>query len=166
MSYLLKQKKIKKQLFFLRTNLLTFKKKKLKPQLGLLSNKFIGSCSRIKFVANNIYCTFWSISGKRTFRVRSAGMKKIKISKRRLLLYGKAFLDSFFQELQQWRQKYKQKKADFFFSIIAPKRFRKIILKNILGKATAINFEYKKAFNGCKVKKKRRKKRLGFRSFK
>lgn len=157
---------IKNQLLFSRTALLAINKQKLKTQTEITANKNIGCCIRIKFLSNNIYGTFWSISGKRTFRVRSVGMKKLKPSKRRLLFYGKLFLDSFFKELQQWRQKYKQKKAAFFFSIKAPKRFRKILLKNMVGKASAINFEYNKAFNGCKAKKKRRKKRLGFRSFK
>lgn len=166
MQNTLNLKKIKKQLVFTRSIISTFEKKGLKNQKKILANKIIGSCVSIKFAANNIYCTFWSISGKRTFRVRSAGMRKLKTSKRRLLFYGKILLDSFFKELQQWRQKYKQKKAAFFFSISAPKRFRKIILKNNLKKATAINFEYSKAFNGCKAKKKRRKKRLGFRCFK
>ena len=131
-----------------------------------LVNQKIGSCIRIKFVANNIFCSFWSISGKRTFRVRSAGMNKFKSSKRRLFFYGKLFLEAFFKELQQWRQKFRKKEAFFFYSLKVPKRFRKIILKHIARKAAAINFEYSKAFNGCKAKKKRRKKRLGFRSFK
>lgn len=54
----------------------------------------------------------------------------------------------------------------FFFSLKTPKRFRKIILKHISRNMSVINFEYCKAFNGCKAKKKRRKKRLGFRYFK
>jgi len=52
------------------------------------------------------------------------------------------------------------------YSLKVPKKFRKLILKNIFKNAISINFEYSKAFNGCKAKKKRRKKRLGFRSFK
>lgn len=65
------------------------------------SNNNLSSCVRINFVMNNIYCTFWSISGKRTFRVRSAGMNQTKPSKRRLLFYGKLFMESFFREIQQ-----------------------------------------------------------------
>jgi hypothetical protein len=93
-------------------------------------------------------------------------MQKIKPSKKRLVFYGKLFLESFFKDLQQWRQKQKEKYAFLFFSLKTPKRFRKIILKFISRKTSVINFEYCKAFNGCKAKKKRRKKRLGFRSFK
>lgn len=130
-----------------------------------ISNNSMTSCVRINFVTNNIYCTFWSITGKRTFRVRSAGMNQTKPSKRRLFFYGKLFIESFFRELQQWRKKYR-KKGMFFFSLKTPKRFRKIILKYISRKMSVINFEYCKAFNGCKAKKKRRKKRLGFRFFK
>lgn len=129
------------------------------------SNNNLSSCVRINFVTNNVYCTFWSITGKRTFRVRSAGMGQAKPSKRRLFFYGKLFMESFFRELQQWRKKYR-KKGMFFFSLKTPKKFRKIILKYISRKMSVINFEYCKAFNGCKAKKKRRKKRLGFRYFK
>lgn len=138
---------------------------KIKISRKAISNNTMTSCVRINFVTNNIYCTFWSITGKRTFRVRSAGMNQTKPSKRRLLFYGKLFMESFFRELQQWRKKYRQKGL-FFFSLKTPKRFRKIILKHISRKTSIINFEYCKAFNGCKAKKKRRKKRLGFRFFK
>lgn len=138
----------------------------LKSKFSPRANLSLSSCIRINFVSNNIYCTFWSVSGKRTFRVRSAGMKMCKPAKKRLFFYGKLFLESFFQELQQWRQKYRQKNSFFFFSLKVPKRFRKIILKYIARKSAIINFEYAKAFNGCKARKKRRKKRLGFRSFK
>jgi hypothetical protein len=70
-------------------------------QQAPLSNTKISCCVSVNFVSNNIYCTFWSISGKRTFRMRSAGMKNFKPSKRRLLFYGKACIESFFKELQQ-----------------------------------------------------------------
>jgi hypothetical protein len=76
------------------------------------------------------------------------------------------FLEFCFKELQQWRQLYKKKDSLLFFRIKIPKRFRKIVLNYIAKKTAVINFEYSKAFNGCKAKKKRRKKRLGFRSFK
>jgi hypothetical protein len=93
-------------------------------------------------------------------------MKIVKTSKRRLFFYSKPFLESFFLELRQWRQQYRKKGASLFISLKIPKKFRKIILKLIYKKFAIINFEYSKAFNGCKSKKKRRKKRLGFRKFK
>lgn len=157
----------KVQIFFIRNLLkVPLKKIKLKIHNKSLRRASLSSCIRINFIANNIFCTFWSISGKQTFFTRSAGMQKTKPSKKRLLFYGKLFLESFFKELQQWRQKLNKKNAFLFFSLKIPKRFRKIILKFISRKTSVINFEYSKAFNGCKAKKKRRKKRLGFRSFK
>lgn len=157
----------KSQILFNRNFLNTFvKKKSLKLNSKPLSNAALSSCVRINFITNNIYYTFWSISGKQTFRTRSTGTQKIKSSKKRLFFIGKLFLEFCFKELQQWRQLYKKKDSSLFFRIKIPKRFRKIVLNYIAKKTAVINFEYSKAFNGCKAKKKRRKKRLGFRSFK
>jgi hypothetical protein len=58
MQNILKLKKIKKQVFFKRIIFSTLKKKIVKTQLQISSNRIVGSCVRIKFVANNIYCTF------------------------------------------------------------------------------------------------------------
>lgn len=163
MKHLTISKINKKQLLFLNTDSL-YVKKKFKYKFTTSRNKFLGICVSIKFVSNNIFCTFWSLSNKRTFRVRSAGIKKLKTSKRRLFFYGKIFLESFFRELMLWKRKYKEK-SSLFLNLNGPKKFRKLILKNILEKVSAINFVYNKSFNGCKESKKRRKKRLGFRSF-
>lgn len=129
-------------------------------------DKDLSCCVRINFVSNNIFCTFWSISNKKTIRVYSAGMSKIKISKKRLSFYSRSIIKSFLRIIKKWRLKYRNKFSLFFFSLRVPKKLRYYILKAISWRATAINFEYSKAFNGCKAKKKRRKKRLRFRNFK
>lgn len=50
--------KDKKQLLFTRTIQPNFEKIFLKMQTEILVNNKVGSCIRIHFVANNIYCTF------------------------------------------------------------------------------------------------------------
>ncbi len=156
----------------LKPNLLYNKWRRLKNKLvsakkyNLMWQRRMACCVRINYVANNLFCTFWSISNKKTIRVRSAGMKKIKISKRRLFFYSKSIITSFLKEVTKWKKKYRNNSSLLFFSLHVPKRLRSFILKSITLRAAAINFEYSKAFNGCKAKKKRRKKRLGFRNFK
>jgi hypothetical protein len=90
----------KSQLVFNRVTLSPFLKK-LEKKNVFLKNSSLTGCVQVNFVSNNIYCTFWSVSGKRTFRVWSAGMKIVKTSKRRLFFYSKPFLESFFLELRQ-----------------------------------------------------------------
>lgn len=130
-----------------------------------LQNKTIAICIRIFFSVNNFFCTLWSISGKRTFCVASVGTKKISATKRRLFFFAKIILQSFFTWVQKWKKKYKTQTIQTFYSLRIPKSFRKVLLRTISRDAKVICFEFFKAFNGCKVKKRRRKKRQGFRSF-
>ena len=93
-------------------------------------------------------------------------MKKLNVSKKRLVFGAKIVIQSFIKELTAWRRKYRNKRSLCYYSISAPKKLRKFILKTVLRSAALINIEYRKPFNGCKAKKRRRKKRLGFRSYK
>lgn len=141
-------------------------KSNLKKKPLTVRDNLNAACVRIKFVTNNIYCTFWSISGKQTWFNMSVGTKNLKASKRGLMFYSKILLELFFAQLQRWKINSKKKDTTLVYSLRVPKKFRKIILNIVAQDAAAINFEGGKSFNGCKVKKKRRKKRLGFRSFK
>lgn len=143
--------------FFQENKVITHSKEKI---------ELLASCVVIKFLHNNIFCTLYSISGKKTFCVRSLGIRKLKGSKRKLFSYSQNFLKSFLHELQHWQQKYKTLNSKFFFNVKIPKKLRKRFMRMFLKTITFVNFEFGKAFNGCRVKKKRRKKRLGFRSFK
>lgn len=58
MQLLLKSNSIKQQLFFSHNVLRTLKKSILKPKTEITANKNIGCCISIKFLPNNIYCTF------------------------------------------------------------------------------------------------------------
>jgi hypothetical protein len=53
----------------------------------------------INIVPNNIFCNFSSVSGSKTFRFKTAGVLKIKISKKRLFYAVQLILESFFKEL-------------------------------------------------------------------
>jgi ribosomal protein S11 len=125
-----------------------------------------GVCVRIKVTSNNIFCTFWSINGSKTIKVCSAGMKKVSISKKRLFFGAKIVIQSFINDLKVWKKNHSSKNTLFFYSLQAPTKIRNFIIRNIIKHATNINVEYSKPFNGCTARKKRRKKRLRFRSFK
>lgn len=120
----------------------------------------------IRIVPNNIFCTFSSLCGSKTFKSWSAGIKKIKISKRRLFFGVQTILDLFLKELILWRKKFYYHKSVCFYSLQVPGYIRRYILRAITKKTYVINIEYNKAFNGCKAKKSRRKKRISFRKLK
>lgn len=146
-------------------NILSLKASKLKVSSAIAVQKK-AVCVRIKVTSNNIFCTFWSINGSKTFKVRSAGMKKVTISKKRLFFGAKIVIQSFINELKLWKKAHRNKNTLFFYSLNAPTKIRNFIIRNIIKHATNINVEYSKPFNGCTARKKRRKKRLRFRSFK
>jgi len=145
-------------------------KNKLKtPATLMFSNnnlKKTSVCVRIKVTSNNVFCTFWSLNGLKTFKVCSAGMKKVTISKKRLFFGAKLVIQSFIYDLKLWKKSYRNKNTLFFYSLNAPTKIRNFIIRTIIKHAATINIEYSKPFNGCTARKKRRKKRLRFRSFK
>ena len=118
----------------------------------------------IKITPNNVFCTL--IKNKRTIVIVSAGKYKINISKKNLKFTYKIVLQKFLQRIQKYFNN-----NNFIKIIIAgPKLLRKAICKQML-----FNFKKKniilaiktlKCFNGCRPKKKKRKKQKGIRVFK
>lgn len=117
----------------------------------------------IRLTQNNIFCTLTTNSCK-TLLVRSSGKYKIKTSKKKIKFSSKIVLTSFLKEVKP-----KVLLNKVLINIIAPKNLRKKIINQIsqsfAHKYVYIDVSEKKAFNGCKPKKQKRKKRKGLRIF-
>jgi hypothetical protein len=138
----------------------------------------VATTLNIKIARNNVFCTL--IKKKKVKKTGSAGIYKIRISKKFLKMNYKRVIKIFLKKIK--------KKITFnnlFLNIFCAKKFRKKILRQILKfrkknykrlrykykkkkyiEILAINFKNKKCFNGCRPKKKIRKKRRRFRVFK
>lgn len=118
----------------------------------------------IKITQNNFFCTLTNNKYK-TLLTSSSGKYKIKTSKKKLKFTSKIILKSFLKEI-----KTKILNNKILLQIIAPKNIKKKIVKQICrtlsNKNIFIELIEKKNFNGCKVKKQKRKKRKGLRLLK
>ena len=153
-----------RSLFFFRQNYFSKKiiKKALKKYPSIKSIYI-----NINIVPNNIFCNFSSISGSKTFRFKTAGILKIKVSKKRLFYGAQLILESFFKELNTWRKRYLVVNAISFINLKMPKYIIRYTLRKLLRTYPyVVNINYAIPFNGCKAKKRRRKKRLSYRNFK
>jgi len=117
----------------------------------------------IKITANNIFC---SLKQEKMLMTCSAGKYKIIITKRKLKFNSKLVLESFFIDLF----KFLKKDDVVLINLSAPKKLRKLIIKQIYFKfkdlQTIIKVNELKCFNGCRPKKQRRKKQKGLRILK
>lgn len=144
----------------------------------MLKKRFLKKIS-IKVTQNNIFCTFIDLKKNKTLLVGSSGIYKIKVSKRKLKHFYKNILLLFFMKVSLRINNFRNS----LFSIIAPIRIRKkicqLINSTILNKKVKasdeaykkffnilVNVIPKKCFNGCRVKKKIKKKRRLYRIFK
>jgi ribosomal protein S11 len=132
--------------------------------IQFLKNKILNVqkiCLRV--TPNNVFCTL--SRNKKTILISSTGKYKIKTSKKKLKFTSKIILKSFLKEIKN-----KIKTSNILLNIIAPKNLRKLIidlfLKVLKNKSIIVNIQNKKAFNGCRPKKQKRKKRKGLRLFK
>lgn len=118
-----------------------------------------------KITSNNIFCSL--IQNKRTLLTTSAGKEKVNVSKKTLKFNSKVILVSFFKKIRK-----KIKSTTLFVNIVASLKIKQLILrllkKHVKFKRPSllINIEHKKCFNGCRPKKKKRKKQKGLRIFK
>lgn len=123
-------------------------------------------CLTVKVTSNNIFCTLRNVIKNNILMTASSGKYNIKVSRKKLRHTFKPVLTSFFQEI-----KTKILVKDLFVVLIAPIKLRKQILKFIYpkilhNKNLIIKVKEKKCFNGCRVKKKKRKKQKGLKLWK
>ena len=132
----------------------------------------------IRFAPNNIFGTCSLNLGSNVLKSVSAGLLKLKSSRKMKKHIFHKFLNSFLKTVQEKFEKKKENNKLYYnntlLTIIASKKFRRKIEKSFSvirrNKTNNNAFLYviraKKCFNGCRVSKKRRKKRIRFRVFK
>jgi hypothetical protein len=144
--------------------------------------KFYRNKINFRLARHNIFATYSLFSTSKIIKSRSAGVYKIKCSRRTMKFVLPKFLFKFSELLKKQIQpssrdtdlsskKIESKDLDCFnsiiFDIIARKRYRKRIFKKfrLFKKQNSILWvvRSKKCFNGCRVSKKRRKKNIKFR---
>lgn len=170
-----RKRKNKKKIFRLFKNVKRYKIFRSKYR-SIFRNKF-----DFRLTANNIFGTFSLLKKNKIIHSASAGMYKIETSRKRMKYTHRKFADTFINKIKQkYKKNIKSKIAVFrlnkssILNITAIKRvhkrvvrkFRKAFrLKGRSRKPFLILINSKKCFNGCRVSKKRRKKRLRFRIF-
>lgn len=145
------------------------------------SKFFFSKVITIRIKPNNVFCTFVNTASQKTISGTSAKYK-VKMSKKALRYNYKVILKSFLKETKRFL-----KSKKIFISVTSPKKIRRELLrilkarllkrKKFARKASGKTIRYspdfllfrfnsKKCFNGCRVRKKRRKKQRGLRIYK
>lgn len=118
---------------------------------------------KIRVKTNNIFITLncFSKNIKRTLKIWSCGLQQLKSSKRKLKFILNILLVNVFKELKLFK--------NYIICLKAPRFLYKFIFK-ILKKVNVtpllLIFDSIKIFNGCRVKKIRRRKNKRFRALK
>jgi ribosomal protein S11 len=119
----------------------------------------------IRITPNNVFCTLKNFISNKTIKIGSSGKYKIKTSKKTLKFSCKVIVGLFLDEIKQ-----ELNSKNLILNLTGPIRLRKTILEQVLKhlrkNSITINVNQKKCFNGCRPKKKRRKKQKGLRLFK
>jgi ribosomal protein S11 len=128
--------------------------------------KFGATKVNFRVTQNNIFCTLENVIDHKILEVGSAGKYKVKISKKTLRYNTKILIGVFLK-----RVKLHLRKNLLLVNLIGPSRIRKPILKQVfeqfgIRSSIIADIDPKKCFNGCRPKKKRRKKQKGLRIFK
>ena len=131
----------------------------------LQQNEVIKKKISILIKPNNIFCTLEDLILKKTLLLYTSGKSKLHISKKTLRFNSKLLIKNFLILLKRY-----VKSDNLIVVISGPIKVRKFILKQTtlalkLNKLI-IDVKAKKCFNGCRPKKKRRKKQKGLRIFK
>jgi hypothetical protein len=120
----------------------------------------------IRLTQNNIFCSFINNRTNKTLVTTSTGIEKQKVTKKSLKFILPTIIYQFFKKIN--RCNYTQN--SIIINIVCPKIYKKFFLKqlNIYCKKINIfiNIYHKKCFNGCQVKKEKRKKQKGWKILK
>jgi len=119
----------------------------------------------IKLTPNNVFCTLKNIKTSKTLLTRSSGSYKISVSKKKLKFSNKLILQLFIRELKPFI-----KDNLIILQLSGPLKLRKSIIKqfaiSLKSKELIIKTKELKCFNGCRPKKKKRKKQKGLKVYK
>lgn len=119
----------------------------------------------IKLTPNNVFCTLKNLKTSKTVLTRSSGSYKISVSKKKLKFSNKLILQLFIRELKPFIND-----NLIILQLSGPLKLRKSIIKqfaiNLKNKELIIKTKELKCFNGCRPKKKKRKKQKGLKVYK
>jgi len=164
-NYLKKTSKVNKKIFYRFRKLFSNKHSILNQNLNFLVKTPPKFFIKIKFTQNNIFLTYSKIENNNTLKVFSTGKEKIKTSKKLLKFSTKIFFPSVFEKISE-----DIKNKILIINIICPNYLKSNLIKTISKflqfNIFILNIKNNKCFNGCKVKKQKRKKRKMFRIFK
>ena len=160
----MKQKKFKKIEF--KRNYKNNLYKKLKKLSLMYKNKFLKYKIFIKIRQNNVFCTLINIQTNNILLVASAGKLKLNVSKKKLFFLQKKIVFKFLKKVRFILRSYK---SPIIVEFISPLKLRRRIskyLKFLLRKKRTLflSFRSLKILNGCRPKKKKRKKGLRFKT--
>ena len=123
-----------------------------------------------------MFGTYSSLASTKIIKAISAGSLKLQTSRKMKKHVSRKFIYQVINMINK-HQKFKDK-SNLILTVIAKKRFRRFIknaiLRNLRGRTKNLKksnrvlyiIRPKKCFNGCRAPKKRRKKRIKFRTFK
>lgn len=119
----------------------------------------------VKLTPNNVFCTLKNLKTAKMLLARSAGNYKISVSKKKLKFSNKLILQLFIRELKPFI-----KDNLIILQLAGPLKLRKSIIKqfaiSLKSKELIIKTKELKCFNGCRPKKKKRKKQKGLKVYK
>jgi len=135
----------------------------------LANSKKINVLIVIKIIPNNMFCNIKYISSKgkiKTLLVLSAGILKLKVSRKKLRFISKIFIE---KVLKVTRRNIRRK--NILLRMTGPVKIKKRIIRLLVRRFRRKNnilldVKEKKCFNGCLARKSKRKKRRKFRNFK
>ncbi len=128
---------------------------------SLLSNNKLRYTIFFKIKQNNLFCTLKNIITNKLLLVASAGKLKVNVSKNKLFFLQKKIIFKFLKKVK-WILK--RHKSSIIINFICPLKLRRRVLRHVKillrKRPLVIIFSDLKIFNGCRPKKKRRKKGL------
>lgn len=133
-----------------------------------LNNQFKNKISykiKVKIIPNNVFCTFIDIAENKTKIVTSAGKYKLNVSRKKLKFTSKIIISKFIDDI-----KTQIKNGTVLIEIYGPIKQKKGVIKKFISSLKRNKLLIKslsvKCFNGCRPKKKKRKKQKGLRILK
>jgi ribosomal protein S11 len=119
----------------------------------------------IKIIPNNIFCVLRDLVEKQTKVFISGGLLKLNVSKKKHKFLLKIIIENFINRICKQLQN-----SLCILTVVGPIKIKKqairFLVRGLKSVKLLINPIEKKVFNGCRAKKKKRKKRLRFRIFK
>ena len=113
----------------------------------------------LKIKQNNVFCTLKNIVTNKIVLVASAGKLKLNVSKKKVFFLQKKIIFKFLKKVKWILKKYK---FSIIVKLVCPLKLRRRVMRHIKfllkKRLLIVIFSDLKIFNGCRPKKKRRKK--------